>query len=91
MEAPGTCLAYNVGTGRGYSVREIVEACRAVTGRQITVVEAARRPGDPPALYADNRRIRESLGWEPRYTDAEAIVRTAWAWHSRQWAVGSGQ
>ncbi|MBA2447728.1 MAG: UDP-glucose 4-epimerase GalE [Chloroflexi bacterium] len=84
METPSACLTYNVGTGRGYSVREIIEACRTVTGREIAVVEGPRRPGDPPELYADNRHIREALGWTPHYTDAEAIVRTAWAWHARQ-------
>ena len=87
LETPGACLAYNVGTGRGYSVREIIEACRTVTGRPIVVVEAARRPGDPPELYANNRAIREALGWSPRYTDAESIVRTAWTWHARQWGI----
>jgi UDP-glucose-4-epimerase GalE len=88
MEPPNTCRAYNLGIGRGYSVREILDACRVVTGRPIPVEEAPRRPGDPPRLYADNRRIREELGWTPRYTDAESIVRTAWAWHARQWGLG---
>jgi UDP-glucose 4-epimerase len=87
MEPSGTCLAFNVGTGRGYSVREIVQAGRKVTGREIPIVETDRRPGDPPGLYADNRRIRGALGWSPRYTDPEEIVRTAWAWHARQWGV----
>ena len=87
MDKAGTCLAYNVGTGRGYSVREIIDACRAVIGRRIEVVESARRPGDPPELYANNRAIREALGWTPAYTDAESIVRTAWTWHARQRGV----
>ena len=90
MEAGGTCLAYNVGTGRGYSVREIIDACQRVTGREVPIIEVERRPGDPPALYADNGRIREALGWAPRYTDAESIVRTAWAWHARQWGLAAG-
>ena len=87
MERPNATLAYNVGTGRGYSVREIIDASERVTGRGIAVEEVARRPGDPPALYADNRKIREELGWEPKYTDAESIVRTAWNWHARRWGM----
>jgi len=87
MEEPGACLAFNVGTGRGYSVREIVEACRRVTGREIPVEEVERRPGDPAALFADNSKIREGLGWAPGYVDAESIVATAWRWHAPRWGV----
>jgi UDP-glucose-4-epimerase GalE len=87
MDEPGTCRAYNVGTGRGYSVRDIVEACRRVTGREIPTEEVARRPGDPAALFADNTKIRQELGWSPVYDDAEATVATAWNWHARQWDV----
>ena len=87
MERPNTTRAYNVGAGRGYSVREIIDASERVTGRGIAVEEVARRPGDPPALYADNRKIRAELGWEPKYTDAESIVRTAWNWHARRWGM----
>ncbi len=90
MERPNTSLAYNVGTGRGYSVREIIDASERVTGRRIAIEEVERRPGDPPALYADNRKIREELGWEPTYTDAESIVRTAWNWHARRWGIDQG-
>jgi UDP-glucose 4-epimerase len=87
MDAPGACKAFNLGTGRGYSVREIVEACRRVTGREIPVEEAERRPGDPAALYADNSLVRRELGWSPQYGDAESIVATAWRWHARRWGV----
>jgi len=86
MDTPGA-QAFNLGTGQGNSVREIIRACETVTGRPIPVAEAPRRPGDPPALYADNRRAREALNWTPRYTDAEAIVRTAWSWHAEQWGI----
>jgi UDP-glucose 4-epimerase len=89
MDAPGTCRAYNLGTGQGYSVREIVDACRRVTGREIVVEEVERRAGDPAALFADNTKIRQELGWSPAYTDAESIVATAWRWHARQWGVTS--
>jgi UDP-glucose 4-epimerase len=87
MEEQGACKAFNLGTGRGYSVREIVEACRRVTGREIPVEEVARRPGDPAALYADNSRIRRELGWSPIYNDVESIVTTAWRWHAPRWGV----
>jgi UDP-glucose 4-epimerase len=88
MDAVGTCRAYNLGTGHGYSVREIIDACERVTGRGITVEEIARRPGDPAALYADNTKIRTELGWSPAYTDVESIVATAWAWHAPRWGIG---
>ncbi|MGE3270226.1 MAG: UDP-glucose 4-epimerase GalE [Chloroflexota bacterium] len=89
MEEPGACRAYNLGTGHGYSVREIIEAARRVTGRDIPVIEEARRPGDPAALYADNSRIRDDLGWSPTYTNVEKIVETAWRWHAGRWGISS--
>ena len=78
---PGETRHYNVGTGRGSSVKEIVEAARRVSGQAIPAEPAARRPGDPPELYADPGRIKRELGWEPRYTDIDAIVASAWEWH----------
>jgi UDP-glucose 4-epimerase len=72
---------YNLGSSHGYSNREILDACRRVTGHPIPVVEAPRRPGDPPRLVADSARIRAELGWRPRYTDLDEIVATAWRWH----------
>lgn len=78
---PGAFRAFNLGTGRGASVREVIEAARQVTGRDIPVRSAPRREGDPPELYADSTLARGELGWTPRYTDIREIVRTAWAWH----------
>jgi len=78
---PGVALALNVGTGVGNSVRTIIDAARRVTGRRIAAEEGARRPGDPPELVADARRIRAALGWEPAYTTIEDIVASAWRWH----------
>ena len=78
---PGKGLTYNVGTGRGYSVREVVEAARTVTGRPIEAVERPRRAGDPPELVASADALRRDLGWSPRYPEIEAIVATAWRWH----------
>ena len=75
---------YNVGTGKGVSVREIVEACKKVTGRPIKVVEQAEaRPGDYAAVFADNAKIRTELGWTPKYTDVEQGLAHAWAWRSK--------
>jgi UDP-glucose 4-epimerase len=72
---------YNLGSSHGYSNRQILDACRRVTGHPIPVVEGPRRPGDPPRLVADSARIRAELGWRPRYTDLDEIVATAWRWH----------
>lgn len=78
---PGSGLCLNLGTGRGTSVREIVEACRRVTGHAIPESVGTRRAGDPPALIADAGLAAEVLGWQPRYTEIEPIVETAWRWH----------
>ena len=78
---PGAGLTYNVATGTGYSVREVVEAARRVTGLPIPAVEKPRRDGDPPVLVASAEAIRRDLGWSPKYRDIEAIVGSAWAWH----------
>ncbi|BDG60148.1 UDP-glucose 4-epimerase GalE [Caldinitratiruptor microaerophilus] len=85
--APGG--VYNVGTGRGHSVREVLAAAELVTGRPVPAVEAPRRPGDPARLVAAPDRIRRELGWEPRY-GLEDILRHAWRWHSRQGGGRSG-
>jgi UDP-glucose 4-epimerase len=74
--------AFNLGSGSGSSNREIIEAARRVTGHEIPVVEQPRRPGDPAELVASVERVRTELGWTPRYTDLETIIRTAWAWHN---------
>jgi len=72
---------FNLGTGGGTSVREVIDCCRSVTGREITVREKPRRPGDPPRLIASSDRIRAALGWQPKFQSIEAIVRSAWDWH----------
>lgn len=77
--APST--AYNLGNGRGFSVKEVIAAAERVTGRPIPVREGPRRPGDPPALVASAARAEAELGWRPRYGDLETIIRTAWEWH----------
>ncbi|MCM2373506.1 UDP-glucose 4-epimerase GalE [Aporhodopirellula aestuarii] len=78
---PGKGICVNLGTGKGVSVREIVDACREVTGHPIPVVMGDRRPGDPAELVADATLAGEVLGWKPRYTDVQEVVETAWRWH----------
>ncbi len=82
LEAGGASAAYNVGVGRGFSVKEVLDAADRVVGRVIPRELAPRRPGDPAALVADAGRIEAELGWRPRYTDLEKIIETAWRWHS---------
>ena len=72
---------YNLGNGNGYSVREVIETVKKVTGRNVASVDSPRRPGDPARLVASSEKIREELGWSPRYPDLETIVETAWEWH----------
>lgn len=79
---PEVAAAYNVGTGNGFSVKEVLEAARRVTGHDLPAEIAPRRPGDPPELYADPTKAKEELGWEANYTDIEKIIETAWQWHS---------
>lgn len=78
---PGQGLKMNLGTGRGHSVREVIDACRRVTGHAIPEKIGPRRPGDPPELVADSRLAQRTLDWQPQYTDIESIVATAWRWH----------
>jgi UDP-glucose 4-epimerase len=77
---PGANLAYNLGIGKGYSNRQIVESVKRVTGKNFPVKEGPRRPGDPPELYADPRKIKAELGWSAKITDLDEIVATAWRW-----------
>jgi len=72
---------YNLGCETGYSVREIIELARKVTGHDIPVREAPRRAGDPARLVASSEKIKKELGWKPRFDDSEKIIETAWKWH----------
>lgn len=80
-QPPGVFRYYNVGTGRGVTVRELIEVTREVTGHGIPATPAPRREGDPPELYADPAKIRRELGWTPKFTDIRDTIRTAWNWH----------
>src|SRR5205807_1322934 len=78
---PGKGLRYNLGTGRGYSVREVIRTVEEVTGKPVPVKEGPRRPGDPPVLVASSEKAQRELGWKPRYTELRPIIETAWNWH----------
>jgi UDP-glucose 4-epimerase len=73
-------LIYNLGNGRGFSVREVIDTVRKVTGHAIPARESPRRPGDPAVLVASSEKIKNELNWSPKYADLESIVRSAWAW-----------
>jgi len=83
LKRGGATTAVNLGTGRGFSVREVIAAAERVTSRRIPLREAARRAGDPPVLVADATRARTLLGFAPRFNEIEPIVETAWRWHKR--------
>ncbi len=74
---------YNLGTGGGSSVREVIAACGKITGRNIATIEKPRRPGDPPRLIASSGKIKNELGWQPQFQSLEAIVESAWKWHEK--------
>ncbi len=82
----GESLELNLGTGSGYSVREVIAAAERVTARRIPQREASRRSGDPPSLVAAVERARAALGWSPVLSEIDSIIGTAWAWHSRHGA-----
>lgn len=77
-----TSGCYNLGTGKGYSVKEIIDAASKITGIKIPVQYEGRREGDPPILIADSNKIQNACGWRPRYSDIDTIISSAWKWHS---------
>jgi len=79
LEQPA-CGSFNVGSGAGFSVREILDMVREVTGHPLPVRVGPRRPGDPPRLISDSTRVRQELGWRPRFDNIREIIATAWAW-----------
>ena len=74
---------YNLGTGGGSSVREVIEACRKITGRKIDTIEKPRRPGDPARLIASSEKIKKELGWRSQFQSLDAIIESAWNWHQK--------
>jgi UDP-glucose 4-epimerase len=85
----GPSGAYNLGTGHGYSVREVIDAAERVIGQAVPRVESPRRPGDPPELVASAEKIRDELGWLPEHSSIEDILATAWNWQKKLRASGS--
>lgn len=79
----GLSTAINLGVGKGYSNREVIETISRVTGKPVPIVEKPRRPGDPAQIYADNTKAKAVLGWEPRYSDIQTIVESAWKWYQK--------
>ena len=76
-----TSAVYNLGNGKGFSVREVIDVAKEVTGLPIKVMEAERRAGDPAVLIASSDKIKKELGWNPRFADLSTIVETAFRWH----------
>ncbi len=75
---------FNLGNGSGFSVKQIIETARKVTGRKITAIECDRRPGDPPVLVGSGEKAKKVLGWQPQYTDISSILSHAWNWHKQR-------
>jgi UDP-glucose 4-epimerase len=79
-------LIYNIGTGEGFTVLEVINSVRRVTGKTIAVEEMGRRPGDPAVLVASSEKIKRELGWAPKFGDLDAIVASAWEWHQQRYS-----
>jgi UDP-glucose-4-epimerase GalE len=88
LDAGGASTAFNLGTGRGHSVREVMAAVQRVCGRKVPVREVGRRAGDPPSLVADATKSGQLMKWKPKRSTLDEIVRTAWSWKSRAKAAG---
>lgn len=80
----GDSTIFNLGNGNGFSVKEVIETARQVTGQPISALECDRRPGDPPALVGSSDRARSILGWNPQYADLKTIITHAWNWHQKR-------
>jgi UDP-glucose 4-epimerase len=78
-------LIYNIGNGQGFTVLEVIESVRRVTGRPIAVEELDRRPGDPAVLVASSEKIKAELGWKPKFAELDQIIASAWEWHQRRY------
>jgi UDP-glucose 4-epimerase len=78
-------LIYNLGSGQGFTVREVIDSVRRVTGRPIPVEEYERRPGDPAVLVASSEKIKSELGWQPKFPELDQIITSAWQWHQRRY------
>jgi UDP-glucose 4-epimerase len=81
-------LIYNIGNGQGFTVLEVIDSVRRVTGRPIAVEEHNRRPGDPAVLVASSEKIKSELGWKPQFEELDQIIASAWEWHQKRYAEG---
>jgi UDP-glucose 4-epimerase len=79
-------LIYNIGNGQGFTVREVIDSARRVTGRPIAVEELDRRPGDPAVLVASSEKIKAELGWRPKFAELDQIIASAWEWHQKRYS-----
>jgi UDP-glucose 4-epimerase len=79
-------VIYNIGNGQGFTVREVIDSVRRVTGRPIAVEECPRRAGDPAVLVAGSEKIKRELGWQPRFADLDTIIASAWQWHQKRYS-----
>ena len=80
----GDSAVFNLGNGNGFSVKEVIETAKQVTGKNIKAIECDRRPGDPPALIGSGDKARQILGWQPKYPDLQDIITHAWKWHQKR-------
>jgi UDP-glucose 4-epimerase len=87
LSATRSRLIYNIGNGQGFSVLEVIDSVRRVTGKPIVVEECPRRPGDPAVLVASSEKIKSELGWKPKFAELDPIVASAWEWHQERYAV----
>ncbi|NYB51140.1 MAG: UDP-glucose 4-epimerase GalE [Methanobacteriaceae archaeon] len=83
LEEGGQSEVFNLGNGNGFSVREVIEEAKKVTGKKIKATETERRPGDPPILVGSSEKARRILKWQPKYDDLNKIITTAWEWHKK--------
>jgi UDP-glucose 4-epimerase len=79
-------MIYNIGNGQGFTVRQVIDSVRRVTGKAIAVEKCPRRPGDPAVLVASSEKIKQQLGWQPRFAEIDAIIASAWEWHQKRYA-----
>jgi UDP-glucose 4-epimerase len=86
LDSGGT-IAVNLGTGHGVSVRQVVDAVRRITGREVVARDAPRRVGDPPILVADPKKAGERLAWTPQHSDLDSIITDAWRWHNKRFGI----
>lgn len=87
----GHTTAFNLGNGIGYTVKEVIDSARKITGREIKTVVGKRRAGDPPSLVGSSERARKELGWRPEFGDIDTIVSHAWSWHTHRFGVKEGR